>query len=142
MREARADVADEVRRRTLSPVRGIRLVTSAATVVAVVGVPGVGPAGALEEVTLGIIGQCLAVDEGVLVQRVGSVVSRRAVVHLLREVAERIVLVADDPTAAVGDAGHLVGGVVGVEIVHGGIEVIERFGTVADVIKAHSNCWR
>ena len=100
---------------------------------AVVGIPGVGPAGTLEEVALGIIGQSLAVDEGVLVQRVGSVVIRRAVVHLLREVAEGIVLVAHDASAAVGDAGHLVGGVVGVEIVHGGIEVIERFGAVGAV---------
>ena len=66
----------------------------------VVGIPSVGPAGALEEVTLGIIGQCLAVDEGVLVQRVGSVVICRAVVHLLGEVAERIVLVAHDTDVA------------------------------------------
>ena len=100
---------------------------------AVVGVPGVGPAGALEEVALGIVGQSLAVDEGVLVQRVGSVVIRRAVVHLLGEVPEGIVLVAHDTAAAVGDAGDLVGGVVGVEIVHGGIEVIERFGAVGAV---------
>ena len=100
---------------------------------AVVGVPGVGPAGALEEVAFGIVGQGLAVDEGVLVQRVGSVVIRRAVVHLLGEVPKGIGLVAHCPSAAVGDAGDLIGGVVGIEIVHGRTEVIKRCDAVGAV---------